>query len=143
MSCLETLKSRGFRLTPQRKAILEVLHEENSHLTADDIIREACLRASGINRSTIYRTLEFLEMQGLVVKSELGGRMVYHHAEEGHHHHLVCQRCGRVTKCKERVLKPLSDSLIQQYGFTPDFHHLLIPGICSDCERRYGKRKPL
>jgi Fur family ferric uptake transcriptional regulator len=135
VSCLVTLKDRGFRVTPQRRIILEVLHEEGGHLTAEDVIGKVNKRSPGINRSTIYRTLDFLEEQGLVVKSEMDGRVVYHHAEEGHHHHLVCRQCGRITECGETDLKPLADVLRRRYGFVPDLHHLLIPGICEACRK--------
>jgi Fur family transcriptional regulator, ferric uptake regulator len=133
MSCLATLKARGYRVTSQRKVILEVLHREGKHLTAEDIMVKVCAQSPRINRSTIYRTLDFLEGLGLVVRSELAGKLVYHHAEEGHHHHLVCRQCGRVTKCSEKILKPLESSLLSRHGFIPDLHHLLITGVCRNC----------
>ena len=93
MSCSTILKNQGYRLTPQRRLILDIIHEADSHLTADVILSRLRAKISGVNKSTVYRTLELLKGLGLVVKSEIAGTNVYHHAEEGHHHHLVCKTC--------------------------------------------------
>jgi len=133
MSCSVTLKEKGYKLTPQRRMILDILHHTDTHLSAEDIISEIQSRVDGVNKSTVYRTLELLESLGLVVKCELEGRMAYHHAEEGHHHHLVCRQCGRVVDCDESVLKPLEDKMVQELGFKPDLKHLVVHGLCSQC----------
>ena len=129
MSCSTVLKAKGYKLTPQRKVILDILHHTDAHITADDIYLQVKKRIPGVNRSTVYRTLELLESLELVVKSELGSSHVYHHAEEGHHHHLVCRNCGRVVDCDEDILIPLESKLAKEYGFTADLHHHVIQGV--------------
>jgi Fur family ferric uptake transcriptional regulator len=138
MSCSTILKNQGYRLTPQRRLILDIIHEANSHLTADVILSRLRAKISGVNKSTVYRTLELLEDLGLVVKSEIASTNVYHHAEEGHHHHLVCKKCGRQFHCDEAVLWPLKDSLKEKLGFDADLSYHVICGLCRDCrtERR-------
>src|SRR3972149_11381421 len=117
MSCLTILKQKGMRLTPQRRLIVELIHENVAHLTAEDIIRHVRARMPGINKSTVYRTLELLERSGCVYKSELDDRVIYHHAEEGHHHHLVCEGCGRTIECDEDATAPFEKSIEKQHGF--------------------------
>jgi len=90
MSCLETLKQKDFRLTPQRRLIFDIIHGAHEHISADDIIDYVQSKMPRVNKSTIYRTLEILEQAGCVYKSESNDHLIYHHAEEGHHHHLVC-----------------------------------------------------
>ena len=139
MSCSTVLKNRGYRLTPQRRLILDIIHEADSHLTAETILSRLEERVSGVNKSTVYRTLELLEGLGLVVKSELAGTNVYHHAEEGHHHHLVCKKCGRQVHCDEAVLWPLKSSLKEKLGFEADLSHHVIRGLCRHCRADGGK----
>jgi len=134
MSCTITLKDKGYRLTPQRRLILDIIHEADAHLTAEAILDKMEDRISGVNKSTVYRTLDLLEGLGLVVKSELAGGRVYHHAEEGHHHHLVCKKCGRQIHCDEAVLKPLKKSLKENLGFEADLSHHVIRGLCAACQ---------
>ena len=136
MGCFETLKEKGYKLTPQRALVLETLHDSDGHITAEEIYD--CVRAKcpGINKSTVYRTLELLKKLNLVAETNLGGdRLCYHHAEKGHHHHLICQRCGRVFDVEEEVLTPLEELLISKYGFLPNIKHLAIFGHCVDCQR--------
>ena len=133
MSCSTILKNKGYRLTPQRRLILDIIHEADAHLTAEAIIDRLETRISGVNKSTVYRTLDLLEGLGLVVRSELEGGRVYHHAEEGHHHHLVCKSCGQQIHCDEAALEPLRESLREKLSFEADLSHHIIHGLCAAC----------
>ena len=124
------------KLTPQRRLILDIIHDSGGHLTAEEILDYVQTRAPGVNKSTIYRTLELLEELGCVFKSELCGRFVYHHAEEGHHHHLVCVVCGRNIYCDEDIFLPVEAALDEKHGFQVDFKHIVISGLCNNCRDR-------
>ena len=117
---------------------MDIIHDTATHLTAEDIIDRAQARMPGVNKSTIYRTLELLEGAGCVVKSELGHHFIYHHAEEGHHHHLVCRECGRTLDCEEDLFAPVSKSLGRQSGFHADFKHVVINWLCRKCRNKTG-----
>ena len=134
MSCFQTLKEKGYRLTPQRQVILEILHQTGGHITAEKIYYQVRARLPKANKSTVYRTLELLKKLNLVAETNLGGNSVcYHHAEQAHHHHLVCQKCGRIIDLDESVLSPLKDVLSRDYSFDADLRHLAIFGCCSQC----------
>src|ERR671925_891592 len=91
----EQLRSRGYRVTPQRQLVLEAI-TKLEHATPEDICAEVQQTARGVNISTIYRTLELLEQIGLVTHTHLGhGAPIYHLATEADHVHLVCGDCGR------------------------------------------------
>ncbi|PPD57869.1 Fur family transcriptional regulator [Dehalogenimonas etheniformans] len=135
MSCNNILKAKGYRLTPQRRVILDILHHEGAHLTADALYEQVKDKVAGVDRSTVYRTLELLESLGLVVKAEIHGAHVYHHSEEGHHHHLKCRVCGKVAELPEESLEVLSKTLRDQYGFIADMHHHVITGLCPICSQ--------
>ena len=125
-------------MTPQRRLIVEYIHDNRSHLTADELINFLESRAPGINKSTVYRTLDLLEESGCVVKSEMDGRFIYHHAEEGHHHHLVCRVCGKTQDCNENLFSVIKDDLADKYDFQADLKHVMITGLCSTCRKQYG-----
>jgi Fur family ferric uptake transcriptional regulator len=135
MSCAETLRDLGYRLTSQRLAILDALHGTDGHVTAEDIYEQAHDKQPSTNRSTVYRTLALLKDLGLVAETDLGqGSLCYHHIEKGHHHHLVCRRCGRVTDVDETLLSGLQELIIRRFSFVPDIKHLAIEGHCVDCQ---------
>jgi Fur family ferric uptake transcriptional regulator len=136
MSCVITLKAKGFKLTPQRRMIVDVIHEARGHLTAEEIIKDVQAKMPGVNKSTIYRTLEILEKAGCVYKSELDNEFIYHHDEEGHHHHLVCSRCGKTIDCDENIFAPVQKSLKNKFKFDVDFKHVVMTGLCEKCRGR-------
>jgi Fur family ferric uptake transcriptional regulator len=133
MSCVATLKAKGLKLTPQRMLIADIIHDARGHLTAEEIIGHVKARMPGVNKSTVYRTLELLEGAGCVYKSELGNESIYHHAEEGHHHHLVCSRCGKTIECDENIFASLQNSLREKFHFHADFRHIVMNGVCEEC----------
>ncbi|BAZ97572.1 Zinc uptake regulation protein [bioreactor metagenome] len=135
MSCINILKNAGYKLTLQRKLVVDVIHSYPSHLTAEEIISKVQEKFPDINRSTVYRTLELLENTGCVVKSKMDDRTIYHHADEGHHHHLVCSRCGRRIECSDDMLSSLREDIQSKYGFNPNLSHMVINGLCADCRK--------
>ena len=136
MSCITALKERGLKLTPQRRLIVDIIHDAEAHLTAEEVIAHVQARMPGVNKSTIYRTLELLEEAGSVYKSESGDRFIYHHAEEGHHHHLVCQKCGKTIDCNENLFFPVEKYLAEKCGFRVTFKHVVIRGLCGICKNQ-------
>jgi len=127
------LKEKGLRLTQPRRAILDFIHDRGDHLTAEEIINHVHGKFPRVNKSTVYRTLELLEKNECVFKSESNDRSIYHHAEEGHHHHLVCSKCGKTIDCSEDLFAPVEKSLGKKYGFNVNFKHVVISGLCENC----------
>jgi len=134
MGCFQVLKEKDYRLTPQRIAVLQVLHEYEGHITAADIYDRVKRVFPRVNKSTVYRTLELLKKLELVTETDFGGnQLYYHHAEKGHHHHLVCQKCGRTIDLDEAILASLRELLVSKYRFVPEIKHMAIFGRCLNC----------
>ena len=126
----EELRSRGFRLTPQRELILAAVRELQ-HATPDQVHAHVRLSSSAVNLSTVYRTLEMLEEIGLIRHAHLSDRAPTYHSVSGHEHfHLVCRNCQRVTSVETGVLDPLRATLGEQHGFEIDAGHLTVFGTC-------------
>jgi len=136
MGCQQTLREMGYRVTPQRSMILDVLHRAEKHITPEEIHQQVAAQYPEVNKSTVYRTLELLKKLDLVDETDLGGnKLYYHHAEHGHHHHLICQECGRAIEIDEAVFDPIKETFIRKYNFNPDFRHLAVFGRCVDCNQ--------
>ncbi|WP_256105683.1 transcriptional repressor [Streptomyces sp. ODS05-4] len=127
------LRQRGYRLTPQRQLVLEAV-DVLGHATPDDILTEVRRTASGVNISTVYRTLELLEQLGLVSHAHLGhGAPTYHLADRHHHLHLVCRDCTEVIEADVSVATEFTEKLRETFGFDTDLKHFAIFGRCGDC----------
>lgn len=135
MSCHQLLREKGYKLTPQRAAIIDALHGAEQHISAEDIYEQVASRFPEMNRSTVYRTLDLLRELGLTTEADLGeGKLCYHHAEKGGHHHLICQQCGKTVEINEEILEPIRATLTERYGFVPTMKHLPISGHCVNCQ---------
>jgi Fur family ferric uptake transcriptional regulator len=135
MSCLslhsQTLRSRGFRMTPQRVAILEALHA-GGHLSPGKVYER--VRQTGMTETTVYRTLEFLAENGIVYPAQnAGGHLTYELAGSTHHH-LVCRSCGAQMHLEADALTTLIQQLEQQTGYRLLADHLTFSGLCPDCQ---------
>lgn len=130
------LRDHGFRITPQRQLVLEAV-EHLRHGTPEEILFEVQRTASGVNLSTVYRTLEVLEEVGLVTHAHIGhGAPTYHAVDDHVHIHLVCDRCKAVMSVDSEVARSMVDNLRADHGFETDISHVSIHGTCAKCLRR-------
>lgn len=133
MNLHEHLRSRGYRLTPQRELVLEAV-TGLGHATPEDVFAWVHERSSGVNISTVYRTLELLEELGLVKHTHLShGAPTYHASAAPEHVHLVCRQCGTVIELEPKVVSPLVEALQRDAGFRADVGHLTVFGRCREC----------
>ena len=132
---VQILRSRGYRVTPQRLIVLDAVCELEGHTCLADIQAKVMDMDPSIDRSTIYRALDVLCAVGLVVESEIGEQgKVYKISGESGHHHLVCQSCGAVITVPHSVLAPMLDTMRTEYGFQVNVDHLTLPGQCANCQ---------
>ena len=127
------LRRRGYRLTPQRQLVLEAVGQLG-HATPEEIVTAVRRTASGVNISTVYRTLELLEELGLVQHAHLGhGASTYSVTSDDDHVHLVCFGCGGIEEAPPSVVGPVVAELAATRGFTVDVGHFAVFGRCRDC----------
>lgn len=133
------LKEKGYKLTPQRRAVLDIIIEnEGKHLSTEeiyDLVKKDCPE---IGLATVYRTLQLLEEMNLIFKLNLNdgkNRYELSHAEEDHHHHhLICTKCGRIIEVEGDLLEILEKEVEKKYGFRITNHILKFFGYCNKCE---------
>ncbi len=117
-------------------AILDVLGSENAHLTAAEIFDQIRETLSAVNPSTVYRALDRLVRAGLVSVSDMGkGPVVFEVIGKHAHHHLVCQNCGEAITIDDEEIKDLLIQIENESGFQVTTNHLVLFGICPDCQR--------
>ncbi len=132
----ELLRSRGYRLTPQRVWVLAALLDSDEHVTAEEVLQYVRGAYVQMNPSTVYRTLELLRDGGLATETDLGdGLARYHPRDKARHHHLVCGKCGATIEVEDSLLQPLRDVLLKEYRFTASLNHLAIQGECESCRQ--------
>jgi Fur family ferric uptake transcriptional regulator len=127
------LRSKGYRLTPQRELVLHAV-DRLGHATPDEILGAVREESRAVNISTVYRTLELLEELGLVRHAHITDRApTYHSAARPAHVHLVCRECKGITEVAPETVEPMTRAVRERYGFVTDVGHLSVFGTCAKC----------
>lgn len=128
------LRARGFRMTPQRMAILHVLRHDGTHLSPAEVYKKARKEMPGLTEPTVYRTLEFLAENGMIRSSHSGsGHLTYEIAGEDHHH-VVCRICGSEIEVEHTLLENLYRKLETTSGYRNIDSHVTFFGVCPKCQ---------
>ncbi len=138
MSCISDyapqLRARGFRMTPQRLAILHALRHAETHLSPTEVYKQARRELPGLTEPTVYRTLEFLAENGFVRPSHSSnGHLTYQIAGEDHHH-VVCRVCGSEIEVQHALLENLYRKLESTSGYLRIDSHVTFFGVCPQCQ---------
>ncbi|HNB51984.1 MAG TPA: Fur family transcriptional regulator [Anaerolineales bacterium] len=128
------LRARGFRLTPQRYAILNVLLDAGGHLSPTEVFHRASGQLPGLTEPTVYRTLAFLAEQGLIMAAHMGNGQLVYEAAEHIHHHLICRSCSGSIQIAHDALQELYNRLYAETGFRADSSHVTLFGLCPECQ---------
>jgi Fe2+ or Zn2+ uptake regulation protein len=128
----ELLGQKGLRKTSPRLKILSALLNAGSPQNQEQIARQ--IRGSGINKTTIYRTLSSLVSENLVHEAFIRDRIQYyetacHCQEHLCHPHFTCAKC-RKTIC---LMKAAVPSVTLPEGFAQYRQQIQIEGLCANC----------
>jgi Fur family transcriptional regulator, ferric uptake regulator len=133
----EELKRAGHRSGGARSAVLELIARQDCCLTAQQIFD--ALRDDGrdVGIASIYRALELLTRMGLLRRVELAGAGGYEPSLPGgeHHHHIVCERCGKVSRFEDEALERAIDRLAGELEYEVGEHEVVLRGACGDCRQ--------
>jgi Fur family ferric uptake transcriptional regulator len=124
------LRSRGFRMTSQRLAILQALHEAG-HLSPARVYES--VRETGLTEATVYRTLEFLADNGVVLVADRGNGHLAYELAAATHHHVVCRGCGAQLDVEPGLVQDVFERLEVSTGYRLNAAHLTFFGLCPHC----------
>lgn len=141
--CIDAIRARGCKITPQRRAILELFCQAPLHLTAPQIHARLEDAEPGLSRATVYNNLELFERLGLLrrVLSE-DGQTYYDNNLEAHHH-AVCRRCGEIfdvhipASAIEALItsSELIDGADGAQAFSLEGARIWLSGSCPGCDQ--------
>lgn len=140
---VEKLSARGYKITPQRRVILEILGNSDRHLTAEEIGQEVRKTEPSISLATVYRNLNLLVDLEMVSRLNIHDGPVRYELHRGHNHHLVCMDCGAAVKLGICPMQGEVKRLAEENGFEVSGHHFEVMGYCRECstKRRLRQKK--
>jgi Fur family transcriptional regulator, stress-responsive regulator len=135
----DRLRARGWRITPQRRAILSALAGEQVHLSAEQVHAAARRTVPEVSLATVYNTLNELVRLAEVSEIHLADGSARYDPKVGpEHHHLVCEGCGLMFDVEPFGVSGLSLPLAQRFGMTVDSVEVVFRGRCSRCAEQSG-----
>jgi len=130
-----SLREEGFRITPQRIAIVDYLLKTADHPSAEHIHKVIQKGYPMISLSTIYKTLDLLKKRKLVNEIEVEGEARFDaHTDE--HINLVCMNCGKIEDVNEDSLKEIQSKAARKSKYLILKSSFELFGYCSTCKSK-------
>jgi len=122
----------GFKMTPQRRAIIGCLEKAKSHPTADEVFFAVNKTFPMTSRATVYNTLKWLRSVGMLGE-RFESEKVRYDPNCDRHHHFVCRLCGKVEDVGYEVISDLGlIELPEQHSV--ESYEVTVRGVCRTCK---------
>ncbi len=127
------LKRSGYKATPTRLAVIQVLENTSGHLSHQQILDQGRKIFPKLSRATVYRTMELFVALGLVRPLYLNDATQRFISAQGGHHHLICSDCGETYEFDICQADEIARELMNHYNFQITSHLLEFRGLCQQC----------
>ncbi|EMI4815902.1 peroxide-responsive transcriptional repressor PerR [Campylobacter upsaliensis] len=95
MELLQMLKKYNLKATPQRLCVLKIL-KRHEHPNIDELYAEIKREYPSISLATVYKNINMLQSQGLVVEINIANQKSCYDIYEKEHIHIICNGCGSI-----------------------------------------------
>ncbi|BFM40691.1 Fur family transcriptional regulator [Synechocystis sp. LKSZ1] len=129
---IQTLKTKGLRVTPQRFSVYANLLARADHPTAEQILLDLNQNGPQSSQATVYSSLQALQKAGLIREVLLESGVSRYDANIQPHHHFRCRCCGEIQDIPWAQLQDLNLQSLQS-GRRVEGYEITIHGVCDDC----------
>lgn len=147
---LQRLRADGYRLTPQRLAVLKVLAADSGHPTVEQVFDQVRVDYPTTSLATIYKTIDMLKDIGEVLELSVGESHRYDGRDPRPHPHLICEGCGAVVDLvlagaygDSLALLDAARDVEAQHGYAELVPQVEFRGRCPACQARADQREAL
>lgn len=128
------------RNTVQKTIILNAVRSMCCHSTAEEIYENITKQYPGISKSTVYRNLNQLADDGVILKVEVANAPDRFDSKNYNHSHMKCLGCGRVFDFEtDSVISELPVDGEEAKGFKITGYELVFSGYCIECSEKTGE----
>jgi Fur family ferric uptake transcriptional regulator len=133
---LEHCQTLGMRLSKQRRFILELLWQEQEHLSAREIYDRLNHQGKAIGHTSVYQNLEALSAQGVIECVERSDGRLYGNISDPHSH-VNCLDTNQIMDVHIELPEELIRQVEQQTGvqitnYSIDFFGYRSPDATSE-----------
>jgi Fe2+ or Zn2+ uptake regulation protein len=124
------------RLTPQRRAVLDIVTASVEHLSAADVFVLVRPHRPRIGFGTVYAALHYLVTTGLLAEVRRPDGTVAYDRRTSHHDHVACRACGALADI-DPVAVPAYRQIEAQTGYAVEAHTVEFIGLCPSCRHAF------
>lgn len=129
-SFIAECRTKGIKLTGQRRVIAQVMVKGQGHPNAEQIHADAARQLDRISLATVYRTLRVLRDAGMVIEHAFpDGRCHYELAGRPHHDHLIDKESGAIVEFCDPDIERLQQAIAHRLGYRLTGHRLELYGV--------------
>jgi Fur family ferric uptake transcriptional regulator len=129
-SFIAECRTKGLKLTGQRRVIAQIMVEGQGHPNAEQIHVDAARQHDRISLATVYRTLRVLRDVGMVIEHAFpDGRCHYELAGRPHHDHLIDTESGAIIEFCDPEIERLQQAIALRLGYRLTGHRLELYGV--------------
>ncbi len=134
--CFQKIRDNRYKLTPKRKAVVQLLVNNRRYFTIQDIKELLSSSFDKIGIPTLYRILQQFKEIGIVDSVSLDdSKVAYFFCDwgRGDHHHFICTQCKGVFCLEFCARKQIEKLVKEQLNGTCTAHNLIVEGLCQNC----------
>ena len=135
------LRSKGYRITPQRLAICKLVLSSKDHPTAEQIYEKVKKTYPTISLATVYFTLDLLRTLGLLQELGFSDRSSRYDPNTSPHINIICPKCGEIYDYEAESIKKMWFQIVEEMGFKPLRQRLDIYKLCNTCSKKLEQRR--
>ena len=128
------LREIGLKVTPQRQAILELLKDNRTHPSAENIYHEILKEYPGISFATVYNTLSKLAEAGEIQELDIDPNKKRFDPCLSHHGHFYCKVCRKIYDVDNGLTFPKGTERIS--GHRTETIQINFKGVCKACSEK-------
>jgi len=124
---------KRFYKTKQKELILNLI-KSKSKFTINEIYNDINQK---VGLTTIYRLIDDLLKQNLIIKFIDHNNIYYQYIEKcehDNHYYLKCNNCGTLNHIDCNCINELTKHIVNKHNFTVSKNNIVINGYCHNCQ---------
>lgn len=134
------LRKKGFKVTPQRLAIYNVLCNTKAHPTAEMIFNKLQPYYPTMSLATIYKTIDILKEIGLIQIINVGEDSLRYDAIVEQHPHIRCTVCNKVEDIMGFDFTPAVKKVSDTTSYDLSGQQFYFYGVCPECQAKNARK---
>ena len=137
----ELLRTRGYKITPQRELIFQSFLEMNKHVSVEELYDRVRRKDTAIGHSTVWRNMKLICEVGLAEEVTVGdGVTRYDRVTAAPHGHFYCVECHALVEFDAGKALAFLKTAARDNDFAAETFKIEIQGHCAKCLEARARR---